>query len=145
MTYHSGNLYNMNIGQYPGNPPPENATDTECRIREGPKNSKTEALTLLAAVKIRYMTIKCINDVSKLGLDQNEVATLVKEAILYGKFKGSIWCRQDSGGPSAICDAYVLNRKEWNEASKKELIFEYYVKFAIGRSRNILFLMSCHT
>lgn len=138
-------VYNMNIGQCPGNPPPRNAGDTEREVAGGPKYPKAEVLALLADIKVRPWTKGCVADIAKLGLDISEVAILATEAVSHGRFKGSVWCMQSPDGPSAICDAYVLKRKEWNNAAKKELDCEYYVKLAIGRSGAILLLVSCHT
>jgi len=94
---------------------------------------------------VRPWTKDCAIDIAKLELDISEVAVLAAEAVSHGRFQGSVWCTQSPDGPSAICDAYVLKRKEWNNAAKKELDCEYYVKLAIGRSGAVLLLVSCHT
>lgn len=135
----------MNIGQCPGNPPPRNAGDKERKVAGGPKYAKADVLALLQAIRVRLWTKDCVTDVAKLGLDLEGAASLASEAVLHGRFKGSVWCTQSPEGPSAICDAYVLKRREWNNAAKKELDLECYVKFAIGRSGAILLLVSCHT
>ena len=47
-------------------------------------------------------------------------------------------------GPWAACDAYQLWHNEWVQAAYKEMCFEYYIKFAIGKSGKLLLLVSCH-
>ena len=134
----------MNVGQCPGNPPSKDAGDKEREVAGGPKYPKAQVLALLADVRVRAWTKDCIKDIANLGLDISEVSALAADAVSHGKFKGSIWCTQSPDGPSAICDAYVLKRKEWNSSSRKELICEYYIKLAIGRSGAVILLVSCH-
>lgn len=136
----------MNVGKCPGNPPAKNAGNEERKISGGPQYPVAEVLPLLKSepAKVRVWTIDCGKDIAKLGLDLPEVASLISDAILNGKFHCSEWCTQKPDGPWAICDAYVLRRTEWNHAAKKNMECEYYVKFAIGRSGSILLLVSCH-
>ena len=134
----------MNIGQCPGNPPPKDAGDKEREVAGGPKYPKAEVLALLADIRIRIWTTDCAKDLAKLELDTDGAAALAAEAVSHGKFQKSLWCVQSPAGPSAICDAYNLRRKEWNNAAKKDLYCEYYVKFAIGQSGAVLLLVSLH-
>lgn len=135
----------MNVGKCPGDPPPKNAGDKERKVVDGPKYLKAEVLSLLGTLAIKIWTVKCNNDILKLGLEFSEVVDLVTEAISNGKFKCSEWCSQNPDGPDAICDAYVLTRSEWNIAAKKNIKCEYYIKLAINKGGNGLLLVSCHT
>lgn len=135
----------MNVGKCPGDPPPKNAGDKERKVAGGPKYLKAEVLSLLGTSAIKIWTVKCNNHILLLGLELSEVADLVTEAISNGKFKSSVWCSQNPDGPDAICDAYVLSRSEWNNAAKKYIKCEYYIKFAINKGGNRLLLVSCHT
>lgn len=105
-----------------------------------------EVLALLKSnpIAVRVWTVDCGEDIAMLGFDMSEVANLVSEAVTNGRFHGSEWCTQKPSGPWAICDAYVLKRAEWNQAAKKDITYEYFVKFAIGRSGKVLLLVSCH-
>jgi hypothetical protein len=42
-------------------------------------------------------------------------------------------------------DAYSLRRSEWVAAARKDMLIEYFVKFAIGRSGSLVLIVSCHT
>jgi hypothetical protein len=136
----------MNVGKCPGNPPEKDAGDKARKVPGGPQYLVAEVLPLLKSdpARLRVWTVDCGKDVAKLGLDFSEVAILVADAVQNGKFNGSEWCSQKPDGPCAICDAYVLRRTDWNQAAKKNLECEYYVKFAISRAGSIL-LVSCHT
>ncbi|SOY75818.1 hypothetical protein CBM2592_P320003 [Cupriavidus taiwanensis] len=89
-------------------------------------------------------TEKCARDVQKYELDARELATLVKDAVRSGTFKGSEWCEKQPGGPWAACDVYVLIRQEWNEYAYKDITQEYYVKLANNRTGKLILLVSMH-
>jgi hypothetical protein len=116
-------------------------------IAGGPLYTSTEVMTLLAekgSQVIRAWTRKCIDDIQKLCLDDEDVFELVTEAVRCGRFTGSEWCEQQPNGPWAACDAYELKHREWSDVAKKELEYTYYIKFAIGMTGAILLLVSCH-
>lgn len=116
------------------------------KITEGPLYPRAEVIDLLdKSTQIHTPTKKCQADVLKLKLtEQPLLAALLKDAVLRGRFIGSEWCRTADDGPWAACDAYELKRKEWNEYAFKELEFEYYVKFCIGKTGQVILLISCH-
>lgn len=89
-------------------------------------------------------TRKCVNYVSVLALDIEDIRDLIKEAITHGQYINSEWCVQKPTGPWAACDGYRLLRKEWVEYAHKDMCFEYYIKFAIGKLGKLLLLVSCH-
>lgn len=69
---------------------------------------------------------------------------LGKLLITQGQYVNSQWCVQKPTGPWAACDGYRLFRDEWVEYAHKEMRYEYYVKFAIGKTGKLLLLVSCH-
>ncbi|MDO3377822.1 hypothetical protein M3027_06765 [Geoalkalibacter halelectricus] len=122
------------------------AVGADRTIPGGPLYPAEEVLKLLKAGggAVRVWTRKCAADVQQLALDPDDLIALVSEAVARGRFTGSEWCQQKPAGPWAACDAYALTRHEWVQASRKELAFDYYLKFAIGRTGTILLLVSCH-
>lgn len=83
-------------------------------------------------------------DVHVQELDGDDLAGLIGEAVRCGRFLGAEWCVQKPDGPWVACDAYSLRRHEWIEAAGKEMLAEYYIKFAIGKTGLLLLLASCH-
>lgn len=135
----------FNVSAYEGEPPSE-ASESRIHI-EGPLYSVENVLKILdlGEEQTHLWTRKCIRDVENLALDIPEVQTLVREAITQGQYLKSEWCVQRPTGPWAACDGYRLLRNEWVQHAHKEMRFEYYVKFAIGKTGKILLLVSCHT
>jgi len=124
---------------------PENGNDR--KIRGGPLYPAEEIMSLLGndgSEPIITWTKKCTSDVQRLSLDDDDLIELVQIAVYGGRFIGAEWCEQKPGGPWAACDAYSIIRKEWIPAARKEMDFEYYIKFAIGKTGKILLLTSCH-
>lgn len=89
-------------------------------------------------------TENCIKDVQNLNLDDNDLVDLIKIAVSDGSFLGAEWCEQKTNGPWAASDAYLCRRVEWMPYMRREVSNEYYIKFAISMSGNILLLVSCH-
>jgi hypothetical protein len=133
-----------NVSAYQGQPP---STLGNIRIYiEGPLYPVEEVLKLLDSgdEKTHLWTRKCIQDVENMALEIEDVRNLVRQAITQGKYINSEWCVQKPTGPWAACDGYRLFREEWVEYAHKTMRFEYYVKFAIGKTGKILLLVSCH-
>lgn len=133
----------MIVSRYTG-PLPAGGAD---RIMPGgPLYPAEEVLKLLKAGggTVRVWTRKCVADVQQLALDPDDLVVLLSEAVARGRFTGSEWCQQKPSGPWAACDAYALTRCEWVQAARKELAFDYYLKYAIGKTGAILLLVSCH-
>lgn len=89
-------------------------------------------------------TRKCISDLKKYEFEKADVIRLIRLALSEGEFKGSEWCNEKTGGAWAACDSYRLFEKSWVAAASKEMLFEYYVKFAIGKSGKVILTISCH-
>jgi len=113
----------------------------------GPLYLADEVLQLLSAKdaqNIRAWTGRCGAEIQKLALDGDDLVVLLRQAITVGQYLGSEWCQQRPGGPWAACDAYRLVRQEWMVAARREMPFEYYLKFAIAKTGALLLLVSCH-
>ena len=135
----------LNISAYEGLPPAEVGSGRS-RIRSGPLYEVTDVLAILAQGdnKTNLWTRKCIHDVERLAFDLVDVRELLKQALLTGEYINSEWCVQKPTGPWAACDSYRLYRDEWNDHAYRDMRYEYYVKFAIGKTGKLLLLVSCH-
>ncbi|VWB96583.1 hypothetical protein BPS26883_04671 [Burkholderia pseudomultivorans] len=132
-----------NVGKWQGTPPPEPGEDR--KISGGPLYSLDDLEPLLAAGKVALWTKDCAKDAANLGFDLDDVAALIREAIVHGRYIDSEWCQGKPTGPWAACDAYSLRRTEWNEFARRDLTCDYFVKFAIGKTGNVVITISCHT
>jgi hypothetical protein len=93
------------------------------------------------------LTERCRKDVQTMGFDIDDVKQLVCAALSSGSYLKSEWCivgQTDKAISWAACDSYRLFRNEWVEYAHKEMRYEYYVKFAIGKTGKLLLLVSCH-
>lgn len=136
---------NTNLSAYSGAVPPMVAQGQRL-IGNEPLYDGQEVLTLLevgAQVLIPW-TRKCEADLQRFSMDHDDALALIREAITHGKYRDSEWCEQKPSGPWAACDAYQLHRQEWVEKAHKYFSYEYYVKFAIGKTGKLLLLVSCH-
>ncbi len=131
------------VSRYAGELP---AKGNSRKISAGPLYSVADVLPILGSgsASIITWTKKCISDVQKLSLDDEDLLELLKLAVRSGRFRGSEWCEQKPGGPWAACDAYAVIRSEWIQTARKKMDIEYYIKFAIGKKGTILLLISCH-
>ena len=135
----------LNVSQYTGQKPPEN-NNADRSISGGPIYSPEQIKEVLAEGEqaITLWTRKCIKDVRELGMDTSDVIRLIDQAIANGQYRGSEWCQQNSGRSWAACDAYRLVRKEVAPATNKEMDCEYYLKFAVAKTGNVILTVSCH-
>lgn len=133
-----------NLSAFDGQPPSGERDDR--RISGGPLYLAVEVLALLGQGEkvLVPWTRKCKNDLMRLSLDNEGALELVCEALRNGRYRNSEWCEQQPSGPWAACDAYQLSRREWVEAAHKEMTFDYFIKFAIGKTGKVLLLVSCH-
>lgn len=135
----SGRVVSLFTGELPASP--------DRGIPHGPLYPAAEVLKLLKDCGIRGIQVwtrKCAADLQKLMLDADDLADLLRESVLGGRFIGSEWCQQTPDGPWAACDAYALSRREWVAVAHRKMPMEYYLKFAIGKTGKILLLISCH-
>lgn len=88
-------------------------------------------------------TRKCQQDVHKLfDSDLERVAALI-QALRKDVYIDSEWCENGHGGWAA-CDAYRIRRQEIREVSDQSVTVEYFVKFAVSKSGQLVLLVSCH-
>jgi hypothetical protein len=71
------------------------------------------------------------------------VADLLLRLDTSGRYIDSEWC-ENGKGAWAACDAYEVSRDDVIPATGKRSRIRYYVKFAIGKTGNILLVASCH-
>lgn len=95
------------------------------------------------ADSISLLTRTCIADVQKLfDSDTEQVAGLI-QALGPQDYIDSEWC--ETGKTSvAACDAYRIRRAEVAPATGKPMTTEYFLKFAIGKTGQLVLLVSCH-
>lgn len=134
-----------NISRYDGSiPTPENP---ERRISATPLYDEDFVLTLLNTKGNQGLSVwtrKCKDDLLKYELDHDDVLNLIRLCFHTGKFLGAEWCQQQPNGCWAACDAYRVFRTEWVKNADKDMTFEYYLKFAISKTGQLLLLVSCH-
>jgi hypothetical protein len=136
----------VNVSKYSGTPPYEGANNAARKIKGGPLYSKEEIEPLLAGggSSVIAWTNKCKADLQKESLDVGDVVEFIRVCLRSGKFKGSEWCKQKPTGPWAACDAYQIFVNKWLDTARREMEFEYYVKFAIAKTGRVLMTVSCH-
>ena len=134
----------VNVSSRSEVPLPQNwVTRANRLVGGGPLYSVVEVTALLeqGVLAARLFTDDCRIDVAFEGWALSDVVQLLKDAIQYGTYKNSQWCRQGDDGftvPCAPCDAYVVSR---HSAKRMK---SYYVKFAISRSNTLMLVFSCH-
>lgn len=137
-----------NISCYDGLLPADIASEGADRhIAGGPLYTVDQVQAVLGGggSKLLPWTGKCRRDLQdKLSMDLDDAAELVRQAIQRGRFKGAEWCCGKAKHLWAACDAYVLTRSEWNRHAHRDLEVEYYVKFSVKASGDLLLLISCH-
>ena len=92
---------------------------------------------------ISLLTRTCIGEVQKLfGSDTEQVAALI-QALSEQDYIDSEWCENGKTGVAA-CDAYRIRCAEVAAATGKSMTMEYFLKFAIGKTGQLVLMVSCH-
>lgn len=92
---------------------------------------------------IKAVTQKCLQDIETLFAGEyDDVASLIR-AVRPNDYRDSEWC-ECSGGSVAACDAYVVRRLEVVAASGQQVSVGYFLKFAIGKTGQLVLMVSCH-
>lgn len=92
---------------------------------------------------INLFTRTCIGEVQKLfDSDTEQVAALI-QALDQQDYIDSEWCENGKTGVAA-CDAYRIRLAEVVAATGKPMTTEYFLKFAIGKTGQLVLLVSCH-
>ena len=93
--------------------------------------------------RLQLLTRKCQQDVHKLfDSDLERVAKLI-QALRADGYIDSEWCENGKGSWVA-CDAYRVRRQETASSTGKSVNVEYFVKFAVGKTGQLVLLVSCH-
>ncbi len=93
--------------------------------------------------QIKAVTQKCLQDVETLFAgDYEDVASLIC-AIRHSDYRDSEWC-ECGPGSMAACDAYVVQRIEVVPKSGRQVSVAYFLKFAIGKTGQLVLMVSCH-
>ena len=94
--------------------------------------------------KLVGWTQKCRADVFKFfSGDYAEVADLIQR-LKPTDLIDSEWC-ENGKGRIAACHAYSVRRTEEVPATGKRETYEYFLKFAIGKTGILVLVISCHT
>ncbi len=130
------------ISEYSQDPPDEFG---RFKIAGGPLYGLERIQALLEdESKLVALTQKCRNDVHKyFSGDLAEVVDLMQR-LNPSDYRDSEWCESGKGSIAA-CDAYTVRRTEEVPATGKRATFEYFLKFAIGKSGVLVLVVSCHT
>lgn len=88
-------------------------------------------------------TKDCVSNVRELGWENADVIDLVLQ-LHKGNYIDSEWC-ENGRGAFAACDAYSFRVKTWIAAANKDMLIEYFVKFAINKLGTMVLTISCHT
>lgn len=88
-------------------------------------------------------TRDCVSNVRELGWENADVINLVLQ-LHKRNYIDSEWC-ENGRGAFAACDAYSIRVKAWIPAANKDMLIEYFVKFAINKLGTMVMTISCHT
>lgn len=124
--------------------PPEEPGSQGRTIANGPLYPRADVLAALDDRGVSLWTRRSIADAQGLGLDEDAVEALVRDALHQGRYHKSEWCQQKPSGPWAACDVYLLTRLEWNDNAFRDLAIDYYLKFALAKSGRLVLTVSCH-
>lgn len=93
--------------------------------------------------QIKAVTQKCLQNIETLfGGEYDDVADLIR-AVRLSDYRDSEWC-ECSRGSVAACDAYVVQRVELLSGSGHQVTVAYYLKLAIGKTGQLVLMVSCH-
>ena len=104
-----------------------------------------DIVNVIDAANMIIGTRKCQKDLRALSKDEKDLRCIIKNAVKHGRFHQSEWCELSKPDTWAACDSYKFTEITWIEAARKEMECEFYVKFCIGISNNIVITISYHT
>jgi hypothetical protein len=137
------------LSQYTSDPP-----DQAGRVkinRAGPIYDLEQVFGLAEEALVQLWTRKCIQNVRDLyetvreeyDSDLAMVVDLLKRLRTSGRYQDSEWCENGRGGIAA-CDAYEVQRSDYVPAIRQRVQTRYFVKFAVGKTGQVLLLVACH-
>lgn len=113
------------------------------KIAGGPLYELARVQRLAAAGGLNTWTDRCDKAVYDLFAGDLEVVAGLLGHLRPADYRDSEWCTNGRNALAA-CDAYALRRVEWVASAGKELGVEYFVKFAVGKTGQLVLLVSCH-
>ncbi len=136
------------LSRYTSDPPSEPG---RVKIAGGPLYGLDEVKTLAERLEVVLVTRRCMQSVRDLyeGVrddyesDLAMVADLLLRLDVSGRYIDSEWCENGSGALVA-CDAYEVCRDDMIHGTTRVIRTRYFVKFAIGKTGQILLVVSCH-
>lgn len=93
--------------------------------------------------RLYLWTRKCQQDVHKLFDSDLELVAELVQALRKDGYIDSEWC-ENGKDAWAACDAYRIRRLDTIPATGKSVTVEYFVKFAVGKTGQLVLLVSCH-
>lgn len=130
------------LSEYSLNPPTE-LGGGRIKIEGGPLYDLARVQSLALGGGLNTWTDRCDKTVYELfGGDLDAVATLMS-ALQPSNYRDSEWC-SNGRNAWAACDAYSIRRVEWVATAGKEMPIEYFLKFAVSKTGQIVMLVSCH-
>ncbi len=130
------------VSLYQDGTPPEGLGDR--KIKGGPLYSRQDLEPLLVSRQIQTAG-GAQADLLKWSMDTDDIAGLIRLALVEGRYLGAEWCRlSNTKNTWAACDAYSVIERRYNEYSHKAQATEFYLKFAIGKTGQIILTISCH-
>lgn len=138
----------MLLSRYTLNAP---AQPGRVKISGGPLYPRDEVKALANPAQLKLVTRKCIQDVRNLyegvrdeyDSDLAMAADLLLRLDTAGRYVDSEWCDNGKGGLAA-CDAYEVRRADLIPATGERRQVRYFVKFAVGKTGQLLLMVSCH-
>ncbi len=129
------------VSEYSLNPPLDG--QGRVKIANAPLYDLVRVQKLAAAGGLNTWTDRC--DKAVYGLFAGDLAA-VADLLAHlrpADYRDSEWCTNGRNAWAA-CDAYALRRLEWVASAGKEMGVEYFVKFAVGKTGQLVLLVSCH-
>lgn len=130
------------LSEYSTSPPSESGTG-RIKIDGGPLYDLSRVQSLAMGGGLNTWTDRCDKTIYELfGGNLDAVASLML-ALQPSNFRDSEWC-SNGRNAWAACDAYSIRRVEWVATVNKEMSIEYFLKFAVSKTGQLVLLVSCH-
>ena len=113
------------------------------KIANGPLYDLSRVQKLAAAGGLKTWTDRCDKTVYELFAGDLAAVSDLLGHLRPADYRDSEWCTNGRNAWAA-CDAYALRRVEWLASAGKEMGVEYFVKFAVGKTGQLVLLVSCH-
>ncbi|MDD2846400.1 MAG: hypothetical protein PHT57_15775 [Rhodoferax sp.] len=128
------------VSEYSSDPPTESG---RIKIADGPLYDLARVQALATGARLNAWTDRCDKAIYELfGGDLDSVALLIS-VLQPSNYRDSEWCTNGRNAWAA-CDAYAIRRVEWVATAGKEMPVEYFLKFAVGKTGQLVLIVSCH-